>query len=207
MKKLLLLIPVLLTGFLVYGQDSENRINLKSGEVLKCSSITYDSINQSLNYVLKKGYLAGNVGLDKVGSYVVNGVTNAFSGQTNTVIVKKTMINGVEVKDDSPQIEANSLVMFANNAQTGIGIMLAGTLISASPWFIKYPAANGDFEKYQNTQKTLAIVGTSVSLVGLIVFISSFDKARDAGYEIPITKNVNLSMTGNGLGVSIPINK
>lgn len=204
MKKFCLMLLIILFDFIAaFGQDDS--ISLKTGtNINHCHIVGIDTVNLVLVYQEYGSGIEKKVPFGDLASYSWGGIINAGIPRITVTMPKNGDYSEI-IYEGGPGTE---LVSFADNAQTGLGIMVAGTLISSSSVFIKYAGTNADLiKKRDNIKNTLIVVGAATSLVGYIVFIFSFNNARNAGNLLKENSKAKISMTENGVGLVIPINR
>lgn len=214
MKRIIFVFIIALLSSQAMAQILNNRINLKTGEIIKCSVITIDTLNQSLNYTVTKTGIHGVVLITDVGSYYINGRLNPYiPGKENNPneemeAMKQAIITNTTISDDQLNASGRQLVKFADNAQLGMAFILAGSIVTTLPWFIKQPDENAspdDIETFNNKQMVISAIGLGVSTLGMIVFITSFNNARNAGEIMTLSDKLSLNVNGNGIGMAFKI--
>lgn len=212
MKRMLFVVIIAMLSSHAMAQILNNRINLKTGEVIKCSVIIIDTLNQSLNYTVSKTGMHGVVAIKDVGSYYLNGRLNPYTpGKEKTEKekfeeIKQAIVTNPSISNDQFNATGRQLIKFADNAQLGMGLVLVGSCISTVPWFLKYDGkTEEDLEKYNNKQMTIAGIGLGVSTIGMIVFIVSFNNARNAGEIMTLSDKLSLNVNGDGVGMAFKI--
>jgi len=102
---------------------------------------------------------------------------------------------------DSLNLAGKNLVGFSNQAQWGIGLMIAGTLVSWSHTLVKIkPDDPSDdlLKKQKKIQEAYIVTGTIISTAGFITWVFSYNRARTAGKTL-------MRINPDGVGVAIPI--
>jgi len=168
---------------------NDDRINLKSGKVIKCNIISIDSVQMSINY-----YVSGqrsSVPLSQVASYSWDGVINAkYPSSVKTEQSKPEYITSpIEDKNSAGQ----QLIKFANNAQTGLTLEIIGSVVTSA----------SILSNNAKTQKIMIASGITLSTIGFIVHIASYSKARKAGELLQIKENMALKISDTGLGLAL----
>lgn len=204
MKKLVLVLVVVL--FAGFASAQKDVINLKDGTVIKCKIVSVDTLSKSISYLSKDLNEKFSIELSKVGSYEMDGEINkGMPVKEKPAPVAPLTEDQLYSQPDARNKAAGlNFIKFADQAQTGIFMMMVGTAISTLPWILSSDDTS-DASATENKQKTVAYIGMGVSLIGFIVHISSFSKARKAGEIMQINENLSVNVTDCGLGLVIPI--
>ncbi len=190
---LLFMAPVVLTA-----QSKDNFIYLRTGEQIRCSFIELDSINNQLNFKAARSNVLRSVAMSEVGSYIINGVVNAG---IKSIVLPPSKAPAFKPLSASCSEAGQQLIKFADNAQAGIGLLIAGSIITLSSALVvksDYSTNLSGAEKDQKISRTLLATGSAVSALGFIIHLSSYSNARKAG-------QILLNSTQDGVGVAIPI--
>jgi hypothetical protein len=94
---------------------------------------------------------------------------------------------------------------FADQAQIGIFLTMAGSLVSILPYTMTNDNLE-DYKKFEKKQRNVAIIGAGISLVGFVVYLTSFSHARKAGEIMRISDGFSFNITDSGVGLAVPIN-
>ena len=197
MNKLIMIFFFVITSLGAYSQVTKDVINLKDGKTIKCTITAIDTLSRTISYRTLESVLA--IPLNKVASYTWNGIVNAG------LPTKKAVSLPIEIlpqEQSNVQDAGSMIVKFSDQAQTGLGLMIAGNVISITSVFIKNES---DLAKETNTRNLINAVGVGVSLVGTIVFISSFNQSRKAGQLLKIKDNIALGIGDNGIGFTVKL--
>lgn len=207
MRNLLSTIFLILLASFSFAQ--KDVIHLKDGTKIKCRIAEIDTSAKVIVYYAIGDSLKSTLPSSEVEYYQKRGF---FDEKTKTSYNK--LKDNFNVTDDIYFSETETvtrlstpgshLAYFADNAQVGLGLMMAGTIITAVPWLITNNNPD-NADNFATKQKTIAMVGAGISLVGFIVHFSSYSHARKAGKLMDITPELSLNLTDTGLGISIPI--
>lgn len=175
----------------------KDRINLKTGRTIKCTISNIDTVSMNILYSVMGQQ--DKVSIKEIASYTWNGEVNA--GLPKKINNKVYAVNSDQPKQGN--VNTGPLfIKFANQSQTGLGLMIAGNVISISSIFIKNEK---DRIKETNMRNVVNAIGIGVSLTGTIVFIASFSNMRKAGEIVKIKDNLALGVCGDGIGITLKL--
>jgi hypothetical protein len=194
MKKLILAFA-LIALFLGAKAQSNDFITLRTGKIFECKITSIDTTNKTLTCSNLEGESIGIVPFSKIIRYNIDGVNYPISDDNVSLAFdSRILTNKYKTGGD--------LIKFANQAQTGIGLMLVGTLISTSAFLINTNKdTQEEVDKAQSNQNIMIYTGLAVSTVGFIVHLASFKNARNAGKLMQLSDEVSLNVTDYGVGL------
>jgi hypothetical protein len=195
MKKLfIILVSVMLISNITFAQKAKDIINLKTGESIKCIIQKVDTVDYSLTYIDAVLNVQKVISLDYVGSYSIDGVINAGLPIVKSKVIIPISASPITQKKINNDAGAQ-LVKFANQAQTGIVMMIAGSIITSASMLTDN----------SETQKVLVYSGLAVSTVGLIINMASYANARKAGKIMQLSQDLSMHATQDGIGLAMRI--
>lgn len=124
----------------------------------------------------------------------------AFSQNADSIVQNNKVSN---YSDRNLQKAGDELIKFSNNAQIGFGLMFAGTVSMVLPNMLD--SEGKDPDAVENRRVTLTAAGVVASAVGLVVLITSFSNARNAGKLLKVNDKLSLNQTNDGIGFVMAI--
>jgi len=203
MKKIFLVLMIALSA--EFASAQMDVINLRDGTVIKCKIVSVDTVSKSITYMDKYLVKKTTIELSKVGSYELDGEVNKGMPQKTPVVAEKKTDVEIDLTNSSTGKAGLHLMKFADQAQTGILLTMAGSLVSILPYTMTNDNPE-DYKKFEKKQRNVAIIGVGISLVGFVVYLTSFSHARKAGEIMRISDGFSFNITDSGVGLAVPIN-
>ena len=203
MKKIFLVLMIALSA--EFASAQMDVINLRDGTVIKCKIVSVDTVSKSITYMDKYLVKKTTIELSKVGSYELDGEVNKGMPQKTPVVAEKKTDVEIDLTNSSTGKAGLHLMKFADQAQTGILLTMAGSLVSILPYTMTNDNPE-DYKKFEKKQRNVAIIGVGISLVGFVVYLTSFSQARKAGEIMRISDSFSFNVTDSGVGLAVPIN-
>lgn len=206
MKKILIFLTYsFFIGSCVFAQNTnstfKDSINLKSGELIYCKIDKVDSTTNTITFHNNKVNAYQEVAFIDIISFTkIQPESGVVVSESVIPIGSVTQLNQQYVNRSVNNTAGDQLIKFANQAQTGIVLMLFGSIITTGSFFIE-PKDDG-----KNTAgNTVAVLGMGLSLTGYIIHTVSYSRARNAGELMKLSNSVSLNSTQEGVGLTVKI--